>query len=208
MDAGGRPVILDVLATFAAGYFLGAIPVAYLVARAVGRDIFEVGSGNMGSMNTARNVGTVPGILVFALDIGKGALASWLGLQMASVAGGEPLAFALIAGVGAVTGHAWSVFVRFRGGKALASAFGLTLPVVPWVGVAALIVLVALILITRRATFGSILTLALFPVITSAVLARQGWPLEDIFTAATASVFVAGISIAKHVRAAQAGKAD
>lgn len=195
----------DLLAAFAAGYFLGGIPFAAWIARAVGKDIFSTGSGNMGSMNTVRNVGVAPGIAVFILDVGKGTLASIAGLQMAAWVGADPLAMGLTAGVGAVVGHAWSPYVGFRGGKALGSAFGMTLPLVPFVGLAALILLVALILLTRRATFGTILTLALFPVLTGAVLIRQAWNEGDILQAAFASGVIAAVSIFKHVRAGGSG---
>ena len=195
----------DLLAAFAAGYFLGGIPFAAWIARAVGKDIFSTGSGNMGSMNTVRNVGVAPGIAVFILDVGKGTLASIAGLQMAAWVGADPLAMGLTAGVGAVVGHAWSPYVGFRGGKALGSAFGMTLPLVPFVGLAALILLVALILLTRRATFGTILTLALFPVLTGAVLIRQAWNEGDILQAAFASGVIAAVSIVKHVRAGRSG---
>lgn len=192
---------LDLAAALAAGYFVGGVPVAVLVARAVGRDIFAVGSGNMGAMNTARNVGPIAGVVVLVLDLGKGALATAMGTGMAVAAGiADPLAMGLAGGVGAVVGHAWSPYVRFRGGKALATAFGATLPVVPWAGGAGVVLLIALTLIVRNATAASIATLSLYPFLTGAVLMRLGWPREDAFAAATAAALIAIVSIVKHVR--------
>lgn len=195
----------DLGAAVAAGYFVGGVPVAMLVARALGRDIFAVGSGNMGAMNTARNVAPLAGVVVLALDLGKGALAAAIGLRMAVAAGiADPLPLALAGGVGAVIGHAWSPYVRFRGGKALATAFGATLPVVPWAGGAGVVLLISLTLIVRNATAASIATLALYPFLTGAVLMRLGWPREDAFAAATAAGLIAIVSIVKHVRAGRA----
>lgn len=191
----------ELLAAFAAGYFLGGLPFALLVARAVGRDIFTVGSGNMGAMNTARNLGWGLGAAVFALDVAKGAAAALLGAWMARAAGLESvLPLALAAGVGAVAGHAWSPWVRFRGGKALATAFGATLPVAPWAGAAGLVAIVGLTLVTRRAHASAIAALVAYPFLTGAVLLRVGWPREDAFAATTAAGIVAAVSLLKHLR--------
>lgn len=192
----------DLLAAFAAGYFLGGIPFAAWLARSAGKDIFSTGSGNMGSMNTVRNVGVGPGIAVLLLDVGKGTLASMVGLQMAAWVGADLLTMGLSAGVGAVVGHAWSPYVGFRGGKALASAFGMTLPLMPLAGIAALVLLVALILLTRRATFGTMLTLVLFPFLTGAVLVRLAWSDGDVMRASLATAGMAVVSLIKHARAA------
>lgn len=191
---------LDLVAAFAAGYFLGGLPFAVVIARLLNKDIFTVGSGNMGTMNTARNIGWLPGIAVLILDIGKGAFASVVGLEMADLVGGDPLSLALAAAVGAVVGHVWSPYVAFRGGKALASAFGATLPVLPWVGPAALVLLVSLILLTRRATIGTVMTLALFPILTGAVLVRQAWPADEIALGVLATGIMGTVSIIKHWR--------
>ncbi len=190
----------ELLAAFSAGYFLGGLPFAALLARAVGRDIFTVGSGNMGAMNTARNLGWALGATVFTLDVGKGAVAALLGAWMGGEAGlPAVLPTALAAGVGAVAGHAWSPYVRFRGGKALATAFGAVLPVAPWAGLAALTLLIALVLLLRRATVASVVALLAYPLLTGATLLRIGWPREDVFAAVTAAGLVTAISLTKHV---------
>lgn len=195
-------MIFELLAIFAAGYFVGGVPVAAIAARLAGHDIFRVGSGNMGAMNAARNLGWALGAAVFLLDVLKGAAAALLGGWMGQAAGLDAsLATSLAAGVGAVAGHAWSPYVRFRGGKALATAFGMTLPVVPWAGVAGLTLMVALVLLLRRATPAAMLALTLYPPLTGAVLLRTGRPEEEAFTAVTAAILIAVISLIKHVRA-------
>lgn len=193
---------LDLVAAFALGYFLGGIPAALWIGRLAGRDIFRVGSGNMGSMNTARNIGPVAGVAVFAVDVGKGAAAVVLGIWMAGVAGwSDPLPLALAGAVGAVVGHGWSPYVKFRGGKGLAAAFGASLPLAPWGGIATLLLLVALVLILRRSELAAVLALIAYPFVLGASLLRLGAPPEDAFAVVTGFVLVSAVSIVKHVQA-------
>lgn len=190
---------LDLVAAFAAGYFLGGLPSAALAARVRGRDIFHVGSGNMGAMNVGRHLGWLLGTLVLALDAGKGAGATLLGTAMGDLAQrpGEPLGLA--AGVGAVVGHAWSPYVGFRGGKALAPAFGVALPIYPWAALYTLLLLVALVLLLRRPGAASVLALVAYPVVTALVLEGAGWPRERVFAVVSAVALIALASIVRHL---------
>jgi glycerol-3-phosphate acyltransferase PlsY len=199
--------VLTVVAAMGLGYLLGAFPSAALAARLRGRRIFDVGSGNMGAMNTARNLGWGLGVAVFAADVGKGALATAAGMAMARAVALEPnatLATALAAGLGATVGHAWSVFVRFKGGKALATIFGASLPLYPLGGLAGLMLIVALMLMTRRATWASVATLVLYPFVVGLAALRGGAELETAFALFTGTVPLAAIAIAKHRRPAAA----
>lgn len=144
------------------GYALGSVPSAVLAARLRRKDIFAVGSSSMGAMNTARNLGWALGALVLVLDLGKGALASFLGLQLGEL-GGDPLYTPLVAGIGAVTGHLWSVWVGFRGGKGLATTLGVSLPLYPLGGLYGLLALLVLIAVFRRTTPATFLTALLYP---------------------------------------------
>jgi len=148
----------------AAGYLIGSVPSAALVARLKRRDIFEVGSSSMGAMNTARNLGWALGGAVLLLDLSKGALASLVGLRLGAVAG-EPLPTALAAGVGAVVGHLWSVWVGFRGGKGLATTLGVALPVYPLGGLYGLLTLLVLIAVSRRVTLATFVTALVYPLL-------------------------------------------
>lgn len=194
-------MIFDGLAALAAGYFVGGTPTAVLAGRLRGHDIFEHGSGNMGAMNTARNVGVGLGLLVLVVDVAKGAAAALLGGWMFEAAGAvDPLTGRLVGGVGAVLGHAWSPYVRFRGGKALAAILGASLPVAPFAGGLTLLLLLALYLLSRRITFAAVASLALYPFLTGSLLLRDGWVPERAFAAATAALVVAVASIVKHLR--------
>lgn len=102
------------------GYLLGSISFGYLVARYWKRvDIRTLGSGNIGATNVYRNLGPLPGIVVFAGDFLKGALAAYLGLAL----GGQVLG--VVGGIAAVVGHSWPVFLGFRGGKVISTGAGI-----------------------------------------------------------------------------------
>jgi len=109
----------------AAGYLLGALPFGYLVAKAKGVNIFEVGSRNPGATNVKRVLGRGPGNLVFALDVLKGAVATlWPLLLSAPEGAAQSALFQVIGLVGALLGHSFSCFTRFKGGKGVATAAG------------------------------------------------------------------------------------
>jgi glycerol-3-phosphate acyltransferase PlsY len=203
--------MLDLFAALALGYLIGSFPSAVIVARLAGRDIFRVGSGNMGAMNTARNVGWLAGGGVLLLDVMKGAAAVLAAQGLAAAADwatASQQAMPLAAGVGAVIGHAWSAFADLRGGKALATAFGVSLPIYPLGGLYALLLLAALLLITRRATLSSILAVAAYPVIVLAVLARAGVAQERAFAIVTSVLLIAAVVIYKHLRPSRPRSGD
>jgi glycerol-3-phosphate acyltransferase PlsY len=118
---------LQVLVGLVAGYLIGTIPNADVVARLASRgqvDLRQEGSGNPGGLNAARVLGKGWGLLVIVLDAAKGALAGFVGLAM-----GDAGAFA--AGTGVVAGHCWPVWTGFRGGKGVAAAGGSFVAVFP-----------------------------------------------------------------------------
>ncbi len=120
-------MVLESILAVLIAYLLGAIPFAYIAGRLKkGMDIRKAGGGNVGATNTLREVGTGAGLLVLAADISKGTLAiliaQWLGVSLIIV---------FIAGLAAVVGHNWSVFIRFGGGKGGATVIGVFLALVP-----------------------------------------------------------------------------
>jgi glycerol-3-phosphate acyltransferase PlsY len=103
------------------GYLLGSIPTAYLVARvATGDDVKAISKGNIGGLNAIRQVGLIAGLAVIAIDIVKGALAIILAYYVMKV----DTNFVLGAGVMAVVGHNWMVWLGFRGGRGMAATVG------------------------------------------------------------------------------------
>ena len=145
------------------GYFIGAFPSAAVIARLRGARIREVGSGNVGAMNTARNLGWVRGLIVFLLDVGKGAFAAYVGLFIGS-AMATGITAPLAAGVGAVWGHIWSPYLGFRGGKGLATTLGVALPIYPLGGLSGFALLIVLVLLLRRVALAGVVLALLYPV--------------------------------------------
>ncbi len=116
-------------------YLIGSVPFGYLVARTRGIDITKVGSGNIGATNVSRALGKGWALAVFLLDVGKG-----LGPALAGAAlvPDQSRAFALAMGLAAVLGHTASPFLRFKGGKGVATSLGALLGSAPLVGASAL----------------------------------------------------------------------
>ncbi len=113
------------------GYLLGSIPTAYIVTRAAtGKDIRRLGGGNVGGLNTYREVGTAPAVVVAIVDLGKGAAAVAIAYWLLDV----PQLFVLLAGLAAVIGHMWMVFLRFSGGKGMGATFGVLAILLPVYG--------------------------------------------------------------------------
>ena len=120
--------VLFIVIALICAYLLGSLPSAYLMARfRKGIDIRGVGSKSMGAMNVFYKVGFAEGLIVLAVDIGKGAaavaLARWLG---------APMIVELFAGVAAVIGHSYPVWLKFRGGRGGATTIGILIFLMPW----------------------------------------------------------------------------
>lgn len=148
------------LALLLVAYLLGGIPFGYLLVRLkTGRDVRDLGSGNIGATNVARTTGKAIGIGTLVLDIGKGWLAVWL---MGAYGSPDPFWLALAA-LTVILGHAFPVFLKFQGGKAVASFVGAFLYLAPLPLLAITVVFVATVWRTRYVSLGSILGAALFP---------------------------------------------
>ena len=189
--------MLNVLLALGLGYLVGSFPSAYLAARARGQSIFQVGSGNMGAMNTARNLGYGLGVGVLLFDVGKGALATYLGLLLSSDVTGLLPAF--IAGVGAVLGHAYPVWLGFKGGKALATTLGTALPLFPVVGLLGLGLIIVLILVTKRTPLSSVITVMAYPVLLLLFMVWREQPTSQVVQAVGCALVVAAVVTYKHL---------
>ncbi len=161
------PYILAV----AIGYFLGALPFGYLVARAHGVDIFKEGSGNPGATNVKRVLGEKfgakgkrAGNLVFALDAVKGALAA--GWPLIALWGFEDARMIGLVGViAAILGHSFSLFTNFKGGKGVATAAGGLVVLIPIACLVGGAVWVLTFFISRYVSLGSILAAIAVPAV-------------------------------------------
>jgi glycerol-3-phosphate acyltransferase PlsY len=169
-------VILEIVVVLVA-YLLGSIPFSYLVARTFGVDVRRVGSGNVGATNVMRSAGKVAGLAAFVLDFLKG-LAAAAGAKYVSPEGPLPA----VAAVTAVLGHMYPVWLRFRGGKGVATGAGAFLPLAPLPTALALVGFTLVLVATRYASIASIAG-----TMTLAVLAfLLGYP-ESVARAAAAA---------------------
>lgn len=113
------------------GYLLGSIPSAYIATRlATGKDIRRLGGGNIGGLNTFREVGAKPALAVVFVDFGKGAAAVAIAYWLLAVS--QP--FVLLAGFASVVGHNWMVFLKFSGGRGMGATFGALAVLLPLYG--------------------------------------------------------------------------
>jgi glycerol-3-phosphate acyltransferase PlsY len=144
-------------------FFLGAIPFGFLAGKMRGIDLRERGSGNIGATNTLRVLGVPAGVTVLLLDTFKGFLPVFLARQYLSPADGGTAAAdpggwgPVLVGIAAVLGHIYSPFVRFKGGKGVATALGVLLGLAPLVALAAFAVFLITVFLTRYVSLGSLL---------------------------------------------------
>ena len=133
----------------AASYLIGSIPFGYLIGRLHGIDIRKVGSGNIGATNVTRSIGKIAGKICFFLDFLKGALP----VVLVNMTFEENTAnLALAAGLAVILGHVFPIYLRFRGGKGVATAAGVALALAPYPLLCALAVWVVTFLTSRYAS--------------------------------------------------------
>lgn len=168
-------------AVILAGYLIGSIPFALIVARRRGTDLRQVGSGNLGAANVMRTSGVTAGVLVAALDMAKGAASVWLA---ARVSDGAELPAA--AGLAAIIGHIYPIWLRFRGGKGVATACGVFSVLTPLAVPPALAIFAATVWLTKYISLGSVLASIALPPIAYAL----GSPAPAVLAAAAAAVII------------------
>jgi len=145
------------------GYFLGSLPLGFLIARVrSGVDLRRVGSGNVGATNVYRSAGRTLGVLVMLVDVGKGACSVWLARFLF---GASTEQAATIAGLGAIVGHVYPVWLRFVGGKGVAVACGVFAVLAPVATAAAAVVFLAATSATRYVSLGSVLATVTLPAV-------------------------------------------
>ncbi len=158
------PSLSLALVVVTVAYLLGSIPFGYLLVRFVRKeDIRAMGSGNIGATNVARSGAKGLGILTLVLDLSKGLVAVLIARHVAPGSGAAPSDLAVAAAVAAVLGHVFPVWLRFRGGKGVATALGVFLALAPAVALAAVIVFALLVAITRIVSLASIAAAAMIP---------------------------------------------
>jgi glycerol-3-phosphate acyltransferase PlsY len=165
-------------------YLLGGIPFGYFLVRwKTGSDVRALGSGNIGATNVLRTTSRGLGFATLLLDIAKGFVAVWIAARLT---GGAPL-WTSAAALAVMAGHAYPVFLKFKGGKAVASFIGAFLYVAPLPLLAVLIVFVAVVAVSKFISLGSIIAAGSFPL---AVWLIQHPPFEVTLAALIAGAFI------------------
>jgi acyl phosphate:glycerol-3-phosphate acyltransferase len=174
-------------------YVLGSIPFGLLIVKlTAGRDIREVGSGNIGAANVARNAGKVAGAFTLLLDAAKGYFAVWLAGHFTN----GNIRWMMIAAMCAVAGHIFPVWLKLRGGKGVATGLGVFLPISWHAAVLAIALWIIVVFFWHYASLGSIAAAAGLPVFVY-VLYQRGFAPPDIVTFGT--TFIACLVLIKHI---------
>ena len=159
------PVILTALLLLAIGYLLGSIPSGYLAGRwRKGIDLRELGSGSTGATNVLRQVGKGPALVVFVIDVAKGAAAV---LIAGSLLPGHDW-IQVLAGLTALAGHIWPVWLGFKGGKAVATGLGMFLGLAWPVGLACFGIFLTTLTLFRIVSLSSVVAAISLPLLMAA----------------------------------------
>lgn len=141
-------------------FFSGSIPWGYLIGRAKGVDLTKVGSGNIGTTNVMRVIGKKEALLTLVLDILKGFVPVFI-LRLTPY--GENLILLAVAGILAIIGHCFTPFLRFRGGKGVATSVGVLLAIMPLAGLITVILWAVTVKISRISSLGALVCFSLLP---------------------------------------------
>ena len=157
-----RDISVSLLWIPMAAYLLGSIPFGLLVAKVFGGgDVRKAGSGNVGATNVARVAGPLAGILTLVLDAAKGSAAAWLAAHFS----GEVAGWMVLAGLAALIGHCFPVWLRFHGGKGVATAAGVFLMLSPLALLGSLLLFLIVVMFSRYVSLGSIAAAAAMPLL-------------------------------------------
>lgn len=175
-----------------AAYLLGSIPFGLLIVKiSGGPDIRKIGSGNIGAANVTRNAGAVAGALTLLLDAAKGYLAVWLAGRWT----GGNIRWIMAAAVLAVVGHMFPVWLRFRGGKGVATGLGVFLPICWEAVVLGIFLWLIVVAFWRYSSLGSIAAAAALPVFVYVLYAPRHAPPEAVSIGA---VLISVLVLVKH----------
>jgi glycerol-3-phosphate acyltransferase PlsY len=165
-------------------YLVGGIPFGYLLVRLKsGQDVRSLGSGNIGATNVLRTSGRGVAVATLVLDIAKGFFAVWFAARLT----GDSVTWTSLAALAVMAGHAYPVFLKFHGGKAVASFVGAFLYLTPIPLLATLVIFVIVVAATRHISMGSIIAAAGLPLATWLIMHP---PAPIILASLVAAVFI------------------
>jgi len=185
-----------IYATFAlaaaAAYLLGSIPFGLLIAKAHGKDLRSIGSGNIGATNVSRALGRKWAYICFVLDVLKGFVPTFAAVFLATPLSTQShteriivLWLWLAVGCAAVIGHIFPLYLRFKGGKGVATSFGVALGIWPYYTTCAPFAIatwILVVLVWRYVSLASVIASVAFPItLASAIALRPGWRFADLW---------------------------
>ena len=180
------------------GYVIGSTPFGMLIAKAKGVDLRKVGSGNVGATNVGRTLGKKWGYLCFILDVLKGMVCA---VGAMAVTSREPAAMSqaiwLAAGCGAILGHVFSFWLRFKGGKGVATSLGVVVGIYPYftfAGLVAFAIWIAVTLKSRYVSLGSIVAAAAFV----PLFVAFNWPANELWPLGSFALAMVALIIIRH----------
>lgn len=180
-------MILNALLTALASYLIGSFSSAYVLGKVfLKKDIRNYGSGNAGTTNAVRVFGKKIGAITFILDMLKGVLAVYIGGRLLGYEG------KIITGIFAVIGHNWPIFFKFKGGRGIATSFGVLISLYWPIAILSFIFFIVVVAITRYVSLGSILCAILVPIL--GILIKK--PFDRLYVIAT--VILAIMAIFRH----------
>lgn len=193
---------LAVIVTCLIGYLFGSINFAIIITRLFAKkDIRDFGSGNAGMTNVWRNVGKIPAILTITGDFLKGVVAVLIGSVLLPAIAGDNVAFfsgAYLGGIGALIGHIYPVFYKFKGGKGVATSAGVIFMLDPYAFLIVVIVFLLILVISKIVSLASIITAAFYPIATCVVRLLMHEPLFDVIGDSLLAAITGGIIIFMH----------
>lgn len=192
-----------------AAYLIGSIPFGLLIAKAHGKDLRSIGSGNIGATNVSRALGRRWAYFCFALDVLKGLIPMLATLPLARAVPGQSqgervvlLWLWLAVGCAAITGHIFPVYLRFKGGKGVSTSFGVALGLWPYFTVGATffaVTWVTVVLTWRYVSLASIAASVVFPLaLILAIILVPGWELGILWPVVITAFAIPVMVIVRH----------
>jgi len=184
-------------------YLVGSIPFGLIIARVHGKDLRSIGSGNIGATNLSRALGRKWAYLCFCLDVLKGLVPmSTATALLSSPPDTGQLFLALAVGCAAIAGHIFPIYVNFRGGKGVATSFGVALGLWPYYTICALfaiVVWVVVVLLWRYISLASIIASIAFPVtLTFVIILMPGWDFAGLWPLLIAASAIPLMVVIRH----------
>jgi len=194
---------LSFIILIVASYLLGSVPFGVLIAKAHGKDLRSIGSGNIGATNVSRALGKKWAYICFILDCLKGLVPMLAAKPLATPLTVTTLSLWLTVGCAAILGHIFPVYLKFKGGKGMSTCMGIILGLYPYYtlpGLIAFIIWVICVLLWRYVSLASIIAAVIFPIsLITAIFSFQNWHLADLWPLIIVALALSALVIVRHV---------